>query len=929
MWYSKNKIKIFRLVIIIASVFFAAVVVVNFYQNISPTDENRYTNIQKRLIVKKPFTALSSSDNSKSLIDTVPVQSGIYKYNEEQIYNYYSMWAAGSKATTPPQLITINLHEATLDTFLLAAQDIPDTTHFYYVDAGARIVWIIPGGASDRAGLKQGDIILEVNGNKFKDVFEADSMLRNSRHHTIEYTVLSEGKIRTLSVKLAKYGVKISYLSMLISGLFCLGFGMFLALGRSKFAGARITGFALMLAGVLFATFITSSVVFQEFQIIKAILVLIGSSFVIPIFIHSNYYFPRNNEALQKRKWILIVTYSIAGLGSLLLLIGGFIVGDSLYINIVLVSIISLEILFSFIAYFITRKKIDPEIKRMNRFVNMGTILLLIIGIVNVFANILGWYQVNEYIFIGLLFFPLAYIYTVGRYRLYNIDLRIKRNFQYIFISVFWKLAIGAVGVYVVSYFLNMHIDLPNIHFTGTSVEVLEKPLRAPLQEYYEKIIFLALSLIMVYIVYKIGNAGLKYLDKVFNRTKLDFQKAYSKLMKMLDYNLKLNDLSEKLSYSIADIFQLKRAGFIIFKNENEVLSQHYYGLYEKSIREFIELTASSLYNSMEEYQGIMDTDYLPDSIREVLDECKFQYIVPIQTKGKIAALLIIGERLSESSFTSEDLEYFSALASQTAVALENAFLYEDLAQKERMKHELEIARKIQLASLPQITPTVEGLDISGSSIPALEVGGDFYDFLNGNSEDITIVVGDVSGKGTSAALYMSKAQGIMRTLYEFDLDPAELFVKTNKQLYGFIDRSSFISAIAVRVNSKSKSFKIARAGHLPLYHYSYAENKVSLIRPKGIALGMTGNLLFTENIIQTVHTYDFRDIMLFVTDGIIETLGESGDEYGEYRLIELIKANKDNSAHEIKETIINEVKKYSRSTTQFDDITVVVVKSV
>jgi serine phosphatase RsbU (regulator of sigma subunit) len=105
-------------------------------------------------------------------------------------------------------------------------------------------------------------------------------------------------------------------------------------------------------------------------------------------------------------------------------------------------------------------------------------------------------------------------------------------------------------------------------------------------------------------------------------------------------------------------------------------------------------------------------------------------------------------------------------------MAMENAFLYEELAEKERMKHELAIARRIQLASLPQKTPVVKGLEIAGSSLPALEVGGDFFDYLNGSTDHLTVVVGDVSGKGTSAALYMSKVQGILRSLHPREPSP-------------------------------------------------------------------------------------------------------------------------------------------------------------
>ena len=154
-------------------------------------------------------------------------------------------------------------------------------------------------------------------------------------------------------------------------------------------------------------------------------------------------------------------------------------------------------------------------------------------------------------------------------------------------------------------------------------------------------------------------------------------------------------------------------------------------------------------------------------------------------------------------------------------MAIENAFLYEDLAMQERIKHELDLARKIQLASLPQTIPDIKGLDISGVSLPALEVGGDFYDFLNGTPDDLTVIIGDVSGKGTSAALHMSKAQGIMRTLYEFKLSPKELCIRTNQLIFNYLEKGAFISAIAAKINSRKKELVFTRAGHMPLLYYN------------------------------------------------------------------------------------------------------------
>lgn len=919
--------KKFKLLISLIGILFTSLISINFYLNISPTDENGYIDIKERLITKREILAHRIS-SGVIIPDTIPVQSVFYMLEDKMIHSYDSLVSISSKYESDFLLSTVNLYTSKIDTFLFDQNSIPTEDYFYYINSGARIISVLSGGASDRAGLKSGDIIYSVNNQTFKNVFQADSMMRNNKSNHINYLVLSDGKFKEIEVELAKYGVKISFLSMLLSGLICLLFGWFIAFARAKMVSARVTGIALMFAGYLFATVLSINATFEIFQTIKTVFTIIGINLIIPLFIHSGYYFPKYNNYFIKRNWIALVPYLIGSVGIILQNIFAFLIHRIDYINFILLIFISIQIAYAFIIHFAFRKHIDPEIRKMNKYIDFATFILFIVAVLFVLSNVNGWYKLNEFIFLGLIFFPLSYIYTIGRYRLLDLNLKFRRNIQYVLISIFWKIIVAIAAVYIISYFINFKIDLPNLHFTGTTVEVLEKPLREPLRLYYEKIIIIIFAFFVLFGIKKIGDAGLSYLDKLFNRTKLDFQKAFSQLMKMLDHNIRIDELSEKLTSNIADIFQLKRAGFIIFNSKKEVYAQHFQGLKSESIEEFVNLVSPKLFVTANEFNEIIKPDDFQEEIRTVFSDCSFKYIVPVKIKNKLTGIILIGEKLSESSFSPEELDYFSAISSQSAVAIENALLYEDLAQQERMKHELDIARRIQTASLPNSIPSLIGLDIYGHSIPAFEVGGDFYDFLNGKDGCLTVVIGDVSGKGTSAALYMSKAQGIMRTLHDFELEPYELLKRTNNQLYGKIERSSFISAIALNINYLEKKYQIARAGHLPLYHYKNELNDISKIMPKGIALGIANNKLFSMNIEQFTEHYDYSDIFVLITDGILEARNMNNEEYGEFRLLQIIKDSHNKSALGIKEAIINDVKRFSRFDSQFDDMTIVVIKA-
>ena len=129
-----------------------------------------------------------------------------------------------------------------------------------------------------------------------------------------------------------------------------------------------------------------------------------------------------------------------------------------------------------------------------------------------------------------------------------------------------------------------------------------------------------------------------------------------------------------------------------------------------------------------------------------------------------------------------------------------------------------------------------------GVSVPAQEVGGDYFDYLDGNDGQLTVMIGDVSGKGTSAALYMSKLQGIVRSLHGFDLAPRQLFVRTNDLLGRDMERRSFVTVLGAFFDSPARTLTVARGGHLPLYQWVAATGAVRRWLPRGLGLGLTAS---------------------------------------------------------------------------------------
>jgi serine phosphatase RsbU (regulator of sigma subunit) len=495
-------------------------------------------------------------------------------------------------------------------------------------------------------------------------------------------------------------------------------------------------------------------------------------------------------------------------------------------------------------------------------------------------------------------------------------------------ISLSWGLLAFAVLLWSLGILLQADLKLPNLRITGASIEFSNEPMPPRDRSMLEKGTVVLLAIGMTFAFRKIGRDGHDYIAARFYRGKYDYRRAGSELAEVMSTRLNMQSLAQGIVQKIAELMHLKRVGVIFFRNQKTCCCQEAYGFDGETWKEVCVAAEHDIAAAMQEFKGPFRTDYLPAPIKDEFTRHEFRYVIPIRSKEKIVGALLVGEKLSETPFHQEDLEFLGAAATQASVAIENAFLYEELAEQERMKHELEIARRIQMESLPQTTPEIQGLDIAGVSVPAMEVGGDYFDYLNGAVNSLTVIVGDVSGKGTSAALYMSKVQGIMRSLHGFGLSPRELFIRANQLLCGDIERKSFVTAIGGAFDVNGRDMLLARAGHLPLYYYRASEKKVKRIIPRGLGLGLSPEELFATELEEERIHYSPGDVFLFVSDGVTEGKRSSGEEFGEERVMAVLGSSANSPAEGIRDELISSLRLFTGNEEQHDDQTVVVVKA-
>ena len=252
-----------------------------------------------------------------------------------------------------------------------------------------------------------------------------------------------------------------------------------------------------------------------------------------------------------------------------------------------------------------------------------------------------------------------------------------------------------------------------------------------------------------------------------------------------------------------------------------------------------------------------------------------------------------------------------------------------NVTERERLQRELEIAKEVQMSFLPRTNPDFPGLEIASRCVPALEVGGDYYDFVTTGDKKIGIIIGDVSGKGTQAAFYMTLTKGFLKALSRIAYTPANFLKELNSLFYENVERGTFISMAYGVLDMDNKVFTLARAGHNRIIVRNSSNGLTEFLNSSGLALGLEKGLVFSKTIQEVEIPFSSGDIIVFYTDGFTEAMNKLNEEFGENKLISSVESNSALSASQILENIFHDVQGFIGKADQHDDMTMVVVKVI
>jgi sigma-B regulation protein RsbU (phosphoserine phosphatase) len=313
---------------------------------------------------------------------------------------------------------------------------------------------------------------------------------------------------------------------------------------------------------------------------------------------------------------------------------------------------------------------------------------------------------------------------------------------------------------------------------------------------------------------------------------------------------------------------------------------------------------------------------------RELLDRVNAELLLPLPGRERLMGLMTLGPKKSEEPYTPTDLRVLQSLATQTGLALEISELAHSLAreaaQRERNDREMEIAREVQQRLFPQRIPEIGGLSLAGMCRPALGVGGDYYDLIELDDGRLGLAIGDVSGKGISAALLMASLRASLRGLIlDGPRDLAAVMQKINRLVYEASANNRYATFFFATYNPSTRELCYVNAGHNPPVLLGTGRAEAFRLEAGGLPVGLLPHALYEELSV----TLDSGDLLIAYTDGISEAMNVEDQEWGEERMLSAVRCSQDASADETLRTIFGAADEFTAGAAQYDDMTLLLMK--
>lgn len=303
--------------------------------------------------------------------------------------------------------------------------------------------------------------------------------------------------------------------------------------------------------------------------------------------------------------------------------------------------------------------------------------------------------------------------------------------------------------------------------------------------------------------------------------------------------------------------------------------------------------------------------------------------LVPMRFQQQVMGVMAVVNRVDGVPFVQSDLNLLQALADQASVSVHFVRLREALDAKQRLDRDLEIARKIQALLLPKRLPRIPGYEVAASNLPALEVGGDYYDVIPIDDTHWGIAIADVSGKGISGAIMMAICRSIIRSTAAGQTSPSEVLRSVNRLMRADFTEDMFVSILYMVLDTQTGELTVARAGHERPVLFRGGARTAEVVDSPGLAVGLGLSERFDQILQDRTAVLEAGDVLVACTDGITEAMNVRQEEWGIENFLEAVSVSASEGAHSVINNVQQRVVRFVGEAPQYDDMTLIALRKL
>ncbi|HVP57425.1 MAG TPA: SpoIIE family protein phosphatase [bacterium] len=799
----------------------------------------------------------------------------------------------------------------------LMARRLPNEPYSGIILKNLSIARVSRGSPGELAGFKKGDQITSVNGiscSSLPNVSECLSQMHPG--DTVLYEVRRAASVLALPITFARppLAETLRKALLMLVGLSFVAIGLLVYFKRVD--KISLVFYLMCLAFGLVLLNIVSFEMFMARHAYQAAFYDLAVLALPALFLHFFLVFPERSPILTRRPRLEYVLYLPAAaffgvtefLNTMIFTYGkSYARAIGIFETVTAVYFMSYVILG--LAQFMSsyRRAAGTATRRKLRLVVWGTVAgTLPIIAVRLLVSIDPSLEIpgDRFVFLPLLLVPLAFGHAIVRYGLMDLEIVVKRSLVYTVLTAVLAAIYFAV-VYGMGRMASRFIGRADLVFSVVSIFVISL-LISPLRK-------------------RIGAS----VDKMFFRDEYN----YRRVLKQISHSLAgIVDLDNLLSYLAVRIAEVLHSSSIVVSMLDERIDRYTprYSL-GTAVRDLSDFPKNGGLAKLLRAQGqtlnvertIASSRPLPLPPGEVraLAATDSSLVVPFMFKGSLLGFLSIGRRRAGGFYATTDVELLEILCDQASVAIENARLYVETIEKQRMEKELEIASEIQRRLLPKAFPEIRGLKTYGLNIPSKHVGGDYYDVIPLGSDKVAVIIADVSGKGVPAALLMASLQSSLRAEADADRRPSEVISTLNQTIYEHTSGETFVTIFYGIIDFSRETLTYCSAGQTPPF-VMHRDLSVERLDKTDIVLGIESRSTFSDNQLGL----KVGDLLFLYTDGVSEELNDQDDPYGEERLVRDLRAAYDLELQALVERVHDAVIRHTCGKPQ-DDLTALAIR--